>query len=281
MKKILVPIDFSERSSEALDFAIEFNEKLKGEIILMHAIIVPATTFVASGEIDLTHMESFYKADYTKGIHNRLEEWSERIGEAGQKYSTHLKFGHPYEKVNELITDQEVSWIVIGSNGASGLKEIFIGSLTERVIRHAKCPVITVKGKAKLSKMKSMVFASSLHEDEDWMVLKAKEMQEILDLKMHILKVRNIHDFSTEDATRVELKKFVERNNLERCTENVLENDYSDHGIVEFAEEVKAGLILMGTHGRTGLRNIFRRSIAEDVANRSKIPLMTFKLPID
>lgn len=281
MKKILVPIDFSDRSSEALDFAIEFNQKLKGKIILMHAILVPANTFISSGEIDLNHMESFYQEGYIKDTHNRLEEWAKRIGKAGQKYATHLKYGNPFEKVNELITNEKVNWIVIGSNGASGLKEIFVGSLTEKVIRHAKCPVITIKGKSSLAKMKSMVFASSLLEDEDWMALKAKEIQELLDLNMHIVKVKTPQNYLNEETAKEQLKQFVKRNYLARCSQSTVAADYSDQGIVAFAEGINAGMVLMGTHAKTGLGHLLGGSRAEDVANHSKIPVMTFKLPFD
>ena len=250
-------------------------------MILMHAIIVPATTFVASGELDLKHMQSFYQAEYIKGIHDRLEEWAKRITEAGQQHSTHLKYGHPYEKINELITDEKANWIIIGSNGASGIKEVFIGSLTERVIRHADCPVITVKGKSTISDMKSMVFASSLREDEDWMALKAKEVQELLDLNMHIVKVKTPHNYLTEKVAKEQLNQFVQRNYLERCSQSTISSDYQEEGIVEFAEEVKAGMILMGTHAKTGLAHFFGGSRAADVANHSKIPVMTFTSPFD
>lgn len=281
MKKILVPIDFSDRSSEALDFAIEFNEKVKGQIVLMHAIVVPATSFISYGAIDLKHMQSFYQAEYIKGTHNRLEEWAERVAEAGQKYSAHLKYGHPFEKVNELIADEKVDWIVMGSDGASGIKEIFVGSLTERVIRHASCPVIAVKGKASLKKMKSIVFASTLFEDEDWMALKAKEVQEMLDVNMHIVKVKTPHNYLTDEVAHDQLKDFVERNKLERCSRSTIAADFPEEGIVAFAEEVKAGMIVMGTHAKTGIGHLFGGSRAEDVANHSKIPVMTFKLPFD
>ena len=281
MKKILVPVDFSERSSEALDFAIQFNKKVHGQIILMHAIVLPATTFFSSGEIDLNYMKSFYQAEYLKGTHNQLEEWAKRIAEADQKYTTRLKYGHPFEKVNELITDEKVDWIVIGSNGASGIKEFFVGSLTERVIRHASCPVITVKGKANISSMKSLVFASSLFEDEDWVALKAKELQELLDLNMHIVKVKTPHNYLTEEVAKEQLGKFVKRNFLERCSKSTIKADYPEEGIVAFAEEVKAGMIVMGTHAKTGLAHLFGGSRAEDVANHSDIPVVTFKLPFD
>lgn len=281
MKNILVPIDFSDRSSEALDFAIEFNKKVNGQIILMHAIIMPATTFVSSGEMGLDHAKAFYQGEYIKGVHNRLEEWAERVSDGGHSVKTQLKYGHPFQKINEIISDEKVNWIIMGSNGASGLKEVFVGSLTERVIRHADCPVIAIKGKTDLANMKSLVFASSLREDEDWMAFKAKEIQELLGLNMHIVKVKTPHNFLTEEVAKEQLKEFVNRNYLERCSQSTITADYPEEGIVAFAEEVKAGLILMGTHGKTGLGHLFGGSKAEDVANHSNVPVMTFKLPFD
>jgi nucleotide-binding universal stress UspA family protein len=73
-----------------------------------------------------------------------------------------------------------------------------------------------------------------------------------------------------------QLKQFVKRNYLERCTTSTIEAEYSDQGIVAFAEEVKAGMILMGTHGKKGLGHIFGGSRAEDVANHSKNPSNDF-----
>ena len=71
---------------------------------------------------------------------------------------------------------------------------------------------------------------------------------------------------------------MLKRNFLDRYTTTTVDADYSDEGIVDYAEEVGAGMILMGTHGRTGLAHIFGGSRAEDVANESKIPVMTFRI---
>ena len=279
MKKILVPVDFSQESSDALDFAIDFNERIKGEIILLHVIELPHYSFNVQGEINWQHPENMLDAQLVKGAHNLLTKWSDRVSAKGQESKIKLRHGHAYKHISKEITTVKANWIIQGSKGSSGLKEIFLGSNAERVIRYAGCPVITIKGPTKISNMKNMVFASDLSEEQDWVALQSKEVQEIFGLNMHIVKVRTPHNFlSLKDAEK-QLHDFVKRNYLHECTVSSIEADYSDQGIVAFAEEVGAGLIVIGTHGKIGLAHFFGGSRAEDLVNESKIPVVTFKLP--
>ena len=279
MKTILVPTDFSDRSKDALNFALEFSQKINGMVIIMHVLDFPSSSFNTAGEMDFSGVESLYQAEFIKGVHRRLDGLKTYADKSGANVESKIKYGNPYVNISEEIAEEHVSYIIMGSNGASGLREVFIGSVAEKVIRHAECPVITIKGPSKISNMKSFVFASDLTEEQDIIARKAKDIQQLLGLNMHLLKVKTPHNFLSESAVQVQLKEFAKRNYLEDFTSNSIEADYSDEGIVEFAEKVKAGLILMGTHGRTGLAHIFGGSRAEDVANESNIPVMTFKIP--
>ena len=279
MKRILVPVDFSEESSYALDFAIEFNERIKGEIVLLHVIEIPHHSFNTEGETDWKHTQEYLEGQWIKGVHNQLEKWSERVSSSGQAILIKMKQGHAYKHISKEIAEVKASWIIQGSKGASGLKEIFLGSNAERVIRYAECPVITIKGPAKISEIKNMVFASDLSEEQDWVAHKTKDVQEMLGLNMHLLKVRTQYNLLTAKDAEKQLHDFAKRNYLSQYTVNSIEADYADEGIVKFSEEVGAGLIVIGTHGKTGLAHFFGGSRAEDLVNESKIPVLTFKLP--
>ena len=279
MKKILVPTDFSKRSQEALDFAIEFNEKYGGKIVLLHVLEIPSYHYSVAGEVNLVPIDKLYEGEFVKGTHRRLEELSKKVTEAGQEVATRLKYGNPYENISGEITEEMADYIIMGSNGASGLREVFFGSNAERIVRHAECPVIVVKGKASLKGMKNMVLASDLDEEQDIIALRAKELQEFLGVNLHLLKVTTPHNFRTKDAVDKELDAFVKRNHFENFTVNSIEADYPDDGIVAFAEKVGAGLIFIGTHGKTGLAHLFGGSRAEDLVNKSKIPVLTMKIP--
>lgn len=279
MKKIIVPVDFSEVSSWALDFAIDFNNLVKGQIILVHVLEFPNYSLSTIGEVDWTHPDRVYNAKLVEGVHNRLEEWSKRVSDAGQDVVTRMKQGNPYVNISKEISTEGANWIVMGSTGASGLEEVFVGSNTERVIRNSDCPVIAIKGPSRIADMKNIVFASDLSDEQNWVAGRAKEVQEMLGLNMHIVKVRTPRNFLTVKSANDQLEKFAARNHFENATLNSIEGDYPDEGVLIFAEEVKAGLVIMGTHGKTGLAHLFGGSNAEDLANRSTIPVMTFKIP--
>lgn len=278
MKTILVPTDFSEKAKDALSFALEFGEKVNAKIILMHVLDFPSSSFSTTGGIDQSSAELIFHGEFIKRVHQKLEAIKASVTGSGCEVEVKMKYGNPYVSISKEIAEEEVSYIVMGSDGASGLAEVFIGSVAEKVIRNASCPVITVKGPAKIEGMKSFVFASDLTEEQDFIAEKAKEIQELLDLNMHLLKVKTPHNFLTEEAANKQLDDFVKRNHIGRLSKNTIEADYADEGIVDFATEVHAGMIVMGTHGKTGLAHIFGGSRAEDVVNESAIPVMTFKI---
>lgn len=279
MKKIVVPVDFSELASHALNFAIEFNEKIGGEIKLVHVLDLPVGQVTFSGEMDSPAAETFYTGEFIKATHNKLDEWAQRVKDAGQQVGAHMKYGNTFTNISKVVAEDESSWIIMGSKGSSGLAEIFVGSNAERMIRHAKCPVIIVKGETHLKDIKSMAFSSDLSPEQDIIAHYAKDIQEMLGLNMHLVKVKTPYNWLDEVQAKKQLEHFAERNYLKDFTINTVDADFADEGTVAFAEEVGAGLIVLGTHGKKGIAHIFGGSIAEDVVNESKVPILVYKIP--
>ena len=278
MKKILVPVDFSVNSENALDFAIQFNKIIKGKIAILHVLELPAGSVNYEGDLTSATAEVIYRRELIDGTSTKLHELEDRVRNEGQEVSIRMEFGSPYKGIGKELAEEGADWVILGSKGASGLKEIFVGSNAERVIRHSNCPVITIKEKTDLSAIKSMVFASDLSSEQDSIVAKANEIQQLLGLDMHLLRVKTPYNYLTEEVAKDQLAEFAERNGLVDYTLSTIEADFSEDGIIKFAEEIDAGLIVMGTHGRTGIAHLFGGSRAEDVANHSKIPLLTFKI---
>ncbi len=278
MKKIIVPVDFSKSSENALDFALQFNQVIKGEITLLHVLELPASSVNYGGDMTSATAEVVYRRDLIDGTSKMLTELEDKVKAKGQDVTIKMGFGSPYKAIGEEVANKGADWVILGSNGASGLREIFIGSNAERVIRHSECPVITIKEKADLKEIKSMVFASDLSEDQDGIATKAQEIQKLLKLNMHLLRVKTPYNYLTETVAKDQLEEFAERNGLVDYTLNTIEADFSEDGIIKFAKEANVGLIVMGTHGRTGIAHLFGGSRAEDVVNHSKVPLLTFRI---
>ena len=278
MKKIIVPIDFSDEASHALNFAIEFNEKQKGEIVLIHVVEMPVAQLNFSGEINHQAMESFYTGEFLKATHERLEEWSKRVTDAGQEVKVSMKYGNAFTNISKLIADEKSSWIVMGSKGASGLKEVFMGSNAERMIRFAECPVFIIKGETHIKDMKNITFTSDLSEEQDLIVHHAKDVQELLGLNMHVVKVKTPYNWLDDANVKEQLEDFAKRNYLKDYTLSSIEADFIDEGAIKFANDNKSGLIIMGTHGKKGIAHFIGGSVAEDLVNESKIPILVFKI---
>lgn len=279
MKKLLVPTDFSQEAQNAVDLAAQLAEKLDAEIILLHVLEIPYGSYSVMGEIHLDYtFDQVYQTQLINSSKQKLDELVKQLKAKAVQAASRLIFGNPYVHISKTISDQNVDLVVIGSKGASGLSEIFLGSNAERVIRHAECPVITVKGGVNLNEMKSLALASDLTPEQDVVVKEIQQLQALLGVNIHVVRVKTPYNFLGEEEAQKQLKAFQERNQLENFTLNTSEAEFADLGILEFAEKNQCGLIAMATHGRTGLAHFFGGSTAEDVANHSRIPIWTMRV---
>ena len=144
LKRILVPIDFSEESIKALRYAKPFAEEFGAEIILLHVVepvVRPEYCLIVPGA----------RGGRTVARMNEREQQLARlrhreIGEA-IKDDNVVHMGKPYEEIVNLARAKKVDLIVIATHGYKGLKHVFLGSTTERVVRFAPCPVLVVREK--------------------------------------------------------------------------------------------------------------------------------------
>lgn len=278
MKKIIVPVDFSDLSRHALHFAVEFAEKIGGSITLLHVLEYPLTLFTITGQSDKEAIENFYPPEFIARVKEHLNEWKERNERENVSIEILLKYGNSFQKISESVTEEDANYIVMGSKGASGLKEIFIGSNAARMVRFAKCPVIIIKGETHLKDFESLVFATDGTIEQDEIARKVHDLQQLLHLPLHLLKVKTPYNWLEDVQVKQQLTHFAERNSLAYEKVDFVIADFIDEGAVKYAEENKSGLIVIGTHGRTGLRHLIGGSTAEALVNESTIPVVVFRL---
>ena len=174
-----------------------------------------------------------------------------------------------------IITEHQPDLVVMGTRGHSDLEEMIIGSNTERVVRHMGCPVLTLHRKPADSDFKDIVYATSMSEDEEEFVQVVKRIQKIYDSTIHLVRINTPADFQRDRSVKEYMEKFAKKLGLKKYTMNVFNDLNAEEGIVYFAESIKADLICMATHGRTGFAHVLAGSIAEDVVNHSRRPVLT------
>lgn len=146
IKKILVPIDFSDYSKNAFRYSIEFCKCFEPEIILIYVIepVVYPPDF-SLGQIAFPTVDM----QLDKRAQEELDKLAKSEIPAGQKIRTIVKTGKPYIEIVDTAYDEDVDLIIISSHGHSGVQHILFGSTAEKVVRRAPCPVLTVRDPVK------------------------------------------------------------------------------------------------------------------------------------
>lgn len=142
IKKVLVPIDFSDYSKSALKYAVNFAKSFSAEIVLIYVVepVIYPPDF-SMGQIAMPSMNS---------------EWDERAKEELQKLAkseipgesivkTIIKTGKPFVEIIETAKEENIDLIIIATHGHSGVEHILFGSTAEKVVRKAPCPVLTLR----------------------------------------------------------------------------------------------------------------------------------------
>ncbi|MFZ0390937.1 MAG: universal stress protein, partial [Calditrichia bacterium] len=144
IQKILVPIDFSAYSKSATDYAIEFARKTGATLSFMHTIehdIHPS--FYASGIDSIFQIDTELRDRVIENMRNFLSD--QLPAEMTAQY--HVSEGKAHKEIVEFSKENQVDLIVIATHGLTGLDYILLGSTTEKVVRWANCPVLTVRRK--------------------------------------------------------------------------------------------------------------------------------------
>ena len=277
MKKIIVPIDFSEHSEFALKAAAKLAKKNNAELLVLHMLEMSDIMLNASDGLQNQKAVFFFKL-----AEQKFNEFLDKDYLKDIKITPIVKHFKVFSEVNDVAEEHEADLIVMGSHGTSGLKEVLIGSNTERVVRNANIPVLVVKNNLNEVNFEDVAFACDFSEDTISAYLKASKLFEKMGAKMYLIYVILPNDRfkSSLEIERLVVNFFTKADrNLDRMKDVHYVSDYTvEDGILNFSMKMGADLIAVPTHGRKGLAHFFQGSVGEDVANHSTLPVITFKI---
>ncbi|MEB2775871.1 universal stress protein [Algoriphagus sp. D3-2-R+10] len=281
MTKVLVPFDFSEQAQNALDFSTALASSFdQVEISVLNVVEIPSSSGMGTmggGDFIPDMDNQIFVIEMVNRRKEQFKELESKYAENSFSFSTKIVLGNAFQSISSAIIEENPDLVIMGSKGTSGIEEVLVGSNTEKVVRTAQCPVVTVKAATDPSKFKKIVFASDFREDQDELADRVKTLQKWFDADLYLVIINTPGSFETTRESAARIKKFANKYAIEHAVAEIY-NSYSEEaGIVEFAEDINADLIAMATHGRTGLAHLFTGSIAEDVVNHAKRPVWTFK----
>jgi nucleotide-binding universal stress UspA family protein len=277
MKRILVPTDFSEYAYYAAEVAASIAKKTGARVFLLHAIDMPSYSRNDSFSEVPDTMEGIFllkraKQEFEKLINQPFFE--------GVEVAEVMQWENVYDTITEKAKEFEIDLIVMGSRGSSGAQEFLVGSNTEKIIRTAYCPVLTIKERITDFNPKNVVFASNFYEESIASFRKLKEFAELFNAKIHLVKVITPANFEGTHYTRTLMSDFAANAGLKDAEFHIYNDLMVEKGIHAMADELDADLLLIETHGRTGLAHFFRQSIAEDVANHSSRSVLSQRIEV-
>ncbi|WP_318309405.1 universal stress protein [Flagellimonas crocea] len=273
MKSIIVPVDFSNQSEKALKVAASLAKKHKAELYVLHMLELSPALMGESGYISQEQVVHLIKLG-----EQRFNDFLNKPYLKEVNVVPVIKHYKVFSEVAEVAQKHNADLIVMGSHGADGLEEIFIGSNTERVVRTSDVPVLVIKGNMGDFDPENFVFACDFESESVPALKKAKEMAKLLGSKLHLVYINTPgDDFLSTDDAYAKISKFLDEANVGMEVE--IFNDYTvEKGVINYCDKLSADLIGIPTHGRKGLSHFFMGSIGEDIVNHSEAPVITFKI---
>lgn len=273
MEYILVPTDFSKNAFNALEYAIDVAKLFDAKIIVLHTFEVP--TGGASSFKNISYKLKEIAEEEIVRLHNVIveKELNDIVPIEFENLNTNVVSG-----INDVIETNDVGLVIMGTAGASGLKELFLGSNTSAVIKHITCPVIAVPKNASFKRINNIVFATDFD-----MSCKNNNLPLIIDLTKRLkarLTMVNIQTVATDfTKTRDNADRF-----LDECKEALKEINYDYHYIID--EDITSGInkayknnnadllvMIKKSHGL--IDYLFNKSMTNSVVSDAKLPLLT------
>ena len=140
IQHILVPVDFSGYAEQALEYAIELARKLSARLTLLHVLHM-----MPMGVVDGTALPYSYIQELEAEVQQRMEAYRQRVQDAALEGTVLVEAGSPFQGIVDTARDQHVDLIVMGTQGRTGLAHVFLGSVAEKVVRLAPCPVLVAR----------------------------------------------------------------------------------------------------------------------------------------
>jgi nucleotide-binding universal stress UspA family protein len=274
MKRILVPTDFSVHAEHALKVAAKIAKDNDGEIFIVHMLELPSqmADAVSSGAGVPEIMLFLNKA------HEKLEELVGRDYLDGIKVSEAIKYERAFEGIVKHSEEHDIDLVIMGSHGASGFKELLVGSTTEKIVRNSEAPVLIIKNDSPNFNANRFVFASDFSEEARNAFEKVMKLAKMFGSHLDLVMINTPNSFKTSHQAQKTMKEFISKYSIENYSLHIYNDSNIETGILNFSNSVNADLIGMCTHGRTSLYHFFNGSISEGLVNHASRPVVTFKV---
>ncbi len=273
IKDILVPTDFSKYGDSAVNAAIQMAKRTGARLHVFHCISIPDIVVDQPTEEKL--IEEF-KTSIANRVKVKMENYLALAVEQGVVCSIEQSFGEFLGELEERVNQHSVDLVVMGSQGASGKKEWFIGSNTQKALRKLLVPVLVIKNQVDTLSFSKAVFVSGLNMNERATFKMFLSFLKFFDIKeLHIMSV-NTNVFFTQPAIVMQeaLKQFEELAEGFNTKTHFYSDISIDAVVRRFIQEKKIDILGISNHMKHPIKRILQGSNVEIIVNHSDVPVL-------
>lgn len=273
-REILVPVDFSEPSDEAFRFALLWARHYDAHIHVMHDIEIPTETITGATIIREEMEEAYAESE------QRMTELTQiREADGVTMRAEILRSTEPKRSILNYAEEHEIDLLVLGTHGRTGRVEKVIGSTAERVLRRSPAPCIVVSATNRSDSLDRVVVPVDFSEYSEKALGHALEIADVFGAELILL--HSAPDDPPSDVER-RLRDLYEQSGRDSAdTRFVAAADDVEPAVNGAALKYDADLIVMVTHGRTGLRRALTSNVAESVIRRAPCPVLTYRTELE
>lgn len=279
MKSILVPVDFSEPSSEALRVAIDLAGRYQAVIKLMHVQGVPMTdpyAEVATAEVDALLEEH---------LHERLQRVIKTMGEGNAElaaaikaieFRTVVRTGFAAGEISRLAQEEEADWIVMGTRGAGGISGALFGSVTAAVVGRADRPIVAVPHGVKAAPFRHIACALDTPLAEGELLRDLDDLAGRCGADLTFLHVVEEQNVATSGVIAGSLSAYKSMHGRGEAKGEVITGHDVEEALAAYCEENEVDLLVMIRERHPFLQKLIHRSMTRRLAMHTQVPLLIF-----
>jgi nucleotide-binding universal stress UspA family protein len=278
MKKlnVMVPVDFSPISLKAIEFLGFLMEKTPIETYLVHVVQVNAAEWAGTSESS----ETVDRAELRALEQKAEQKFTELKQHVDFTFKHEILHGGLTTSLARYANQHQVDLVIMGTEGADGWYEKISGSEAQHVVRQTHVPVITIHKDASITAINNILWVADFTAEKqpERSIATIKTLQQLFGAQLHLLKIIDKEEESQVPVIKQKMQHFADNLQLQHY-ELHLRRDYKvPAGVRNFNRETEMDLVIIGTHARKGIAQVFYGSIAETLVNHCVRPLLTYHL---
>jgi nucleotide-binding universal stress UspA family protein len=278
IKKILIPIDFSETAALALEHGVFMAKLMKAEITFMH--VFEAMTFVSALDYSVHNIGIEHESNMERAAREELEKIANEVrARSSVTTETRIEVGRAHSRIVEVAKEIDADIIVMGTHGVSGFSEFLMGSNAFRVANTAPCPVLSVQMKATKLGFSNIALPIDNTPHTRQKLKHAVELAKHYGSTLHLVGIISEDEPGFEGRFMIKLNQAVDfiKSHDVPYTMKTIKGDKIPEIVIQFADEVNADLVAIMTEQEASFSTLIMGPYAQQMVNHCKVPMLSIR----